>query len=523
MENVKIQEIFKELKIIIEQYNNYIQNNISNQKKTCNELCLGFSDPKMDCILYKNNNPISYNVAQLITYFDDRAIDAYNKEGYAELISKTKKYNTEVNVYPLAWIKVLNINEIQFIVKWCRCFNVKFRVVSGGHNLQGWCYVTGGIIIDLSLKNNVYIDKNNIIHIDAGTNWAKVYKSMSDYDLHQSGGSCPDVCLGGFLSGGGYGATARKDGMGCDSVLEIHLVSAVDGKRIIANKKTNSDLFTACRGGTGGNYGIITKFIMQGTYMPWAKVITAEWSGINNITDVIFQLQNSILNKKLNTNLAVLFWIKRPDPNNNPLGEPHFYMRGFWIGDESEEYIIEQIQIAFTKNLMPETLSIGTKTKPANAEYQFLSNFETGDMYENYVERKETCYVEEKKPLSKTTIKNILKKFARDTFPYDYISIESYGGKIKTDDKFNVFIHRDMIFNWFLSSFSVTPEDNFTKSLSVLTDFSSQFSKNKYQNYPKIDYSLDQYFGNKLEFLKKVKEKYNPNKSDLMIFPQSIS
>jgi FAD/FMN-containing dehydrogenase len=70
------------------------------------------------------------------------------------------------------------------------------------------------------------------------------------------------VGIAGLTLGGGHGYSARKLGLTCDSLREVRIVTA-DGRALAANAKQHSDLFWACRGGGGGNFGIATSFIFR--------------------------------------------------------------------------------------------------------------------------------------------------------------------------------------------------------------------------------------------------------------------
>ncbi|MGI5484814.1 BBE domain-containing protein [Streptomyces lavendofoliae] len=77
--------------------------------------------------------------------------------------------------------------------------------------------------------------------------------------LYFPGGRCPGVGVAGLTLGGGLGFNDRKWGMTCDRLAETRLVLA-DGSLVRASTKENTDLFWACRGGAGGNFGINISF-----------------------------------------------------------------------------------------------------------------------------------------------------------------------------------------------------------------------------------------------------------------------
>ena len=75
-------------------------------------------------------------------------------------------------------------------------------------------------------------------------------------------GRCTSVGIAGFVLGGGFGFETRRFGVTCDLMMETEIVTA-DGRLLVCNEAQNSDLFWACRGGGGGNFGINTSFTMR--------------------------------------------------------------------------------------------------------------------------------------------------------------------------------------------------------------------------------------------------------------------
>jgi FAD/FMN-containing dehydrogenase len=70
-------------------------------------------------------------------------------------------------------------------------------------------------------------------------------------------GSCPTVGISGLALGGGVGFAGRAMGATCDTILGVRIVTA-DGRVVAADAATNPDLYWACRGGGGGNFGVVT-------------------------------------------------------------------------------------------------------------------------------------------------------------------------------------------------------------------------------------------------------------------------
>lgn len=61
------------------------------------------------------------------------------------------------------------------------------------------------------------------------------------------GGSCVTVSLGGYLTGGGYGALTPWLGLAVDQILEVEVVLS-NGNTVVAIFCQNQDLFWAIRG-----------------------------------------------------------------------------------------------------------------------------------------------------------------------------------------------------------------------------------------------------------------------------------
>ena len=71
------------------------------------------------------------------------------------------------------------------------------------------------------------------------------------------GGTCLGVGTGGLVLGGGIGYNTHWAGLTCDHLTSTRVVLA-SGEVVEADATNHPDLFWACRGGTGGNFGINT-------------------------------------------------------------------------------------------------------------------------------------------------------------------------------------------------------------------------------------------------------------------------
>ena len=132
---------------------------------------------------------------------------------------------------------------------------------SGGHSHAGFSTTTG-LVIDVSRLNAVSLSAGHggpLVTLGPGTHLVDALSALAPKGYAIVGGSCPTVCAGGFVQGGGYGLLARGHGMSCDRVVSARVVLA-NGKVVTASEQENPDLYWALRGGGGGNFGIVTEF-----------------------------------------------------------------------------------------------------------------------------------------------------------------------------------------------------------------------------------------------------------------------
>ena len=105
------------------------------------------------------------------------------------------------------------------------------------------------------------------------------------------GGSCYSVGLGGHICGGGYGLLSRKFGLTIDYLSGVDIV-CVDSANKVACKKLrkgstveeDQDLLWACKGGGGGNYGIITCYYFENLppapQNAYLVTVSIDWNGL---------------------------------------------------------------------------------------------------------------------------------------------------------------------------------------------------------------------------------------------------
>lgn len=201
--------------------------------------------------------------------------------------------------------------------------NQRVTVRSGGHCYEGFVSNNkGGNIIDVGLLNSYSYDSEKGYRLGCGIqNWEGALKLYKSFNLTLPGGSCYSVALGGHISGGGFGWLSRLHGLTVDwltgvDIITVDFAGAVSLQYVDEN--SNPDLFYACRGAGGGNFGIITSYYFKNLPVPPQKVVFStlafNWSDIdkNKFFEIINVFSNYWSTEGLNPNTFGMCSILKP-------------------------------------------------------------------------------------------------------------------------------------------------------------------------------------------------------------------
>ncbi len=166
------------------------------------------------------------------------------------------------SIIPDGVVRCLGARDIAQAILWCREYDVKLVARTGGHSYAGFSTTTG-LMIDTTLMDGTAFDpRTGLVRIEGGVLNGGVYLALRENNVAITHGRCPSVGAAGFLLGGGIGFNMRANGVASDQVTASEMVTA-DGKVRRLGAAADDDLFWACRGGGGGNFGINTAFTMQ--------------------------------------------------------------------------------------------------------------------------------------------------------------------------------------------------------------------------------------------------------------------
>ncbi|WP_147371564.1 FAD-binding oxidoreductase, partial [Calidithermus roseus] len=188
-----------------------------------------------------------------------------------------KGFNQRFDVQPRAVVFCQSTRDVANAILWARENNLPFRARSGRHSYEGYSLINEGLIIDLSDLDNVSVNREHMIaQIGAGIHMLELSEWLGQVNVTLPLATGPTVGLAGLALGGGFGLTSRKYGLTCDNLIGLEIVDA-EGKALIASEFRHPDLFWACKGGGGGNFGIATRFFFRVHPVSYAVAFMVQW------------------------------------------------------------------------------------------------------------------------------------------------------------------------------------------------------------------------------------------------------
>ncbi|MGN6032374.1 MAG: FAD-binding oxidoreductase [Thermomicrobiales bacterium] len=184
-----------------------------------------------------------------------------------------------LSVQPAAVARVADHADVVTAIQWCNEHGVRLVGRGGGHSYAGLSTTTD-LLLDLRRLNHVTIDrKAGTVRCGGAALNGDMFTATENGAYFLPGGTCLGVGTGGLALGGGIGYNAHWAGLTCDHMLASTIVTA-DGEALTIDDTTNNDLFWACRGGAGGNFGINTDFTFRLQEVPQqASFYRLEWTG----------------------------------------------------------------------------------------------------------------------------------------------------------------------------------------------------------------------------------------------------
>jgi len=472
---------------------------------------------------------------QAITLFKQKGLTSEKLTSFSKSIGENSVYypwtegysqyrqnaNRRFNVYPLVIVMATSTKDVKKALAWSIQYKIPLRLRGGGHSAEAFS-LTEGMVLDLSRRNKISIDKNkSYVKVGAGIKAGQLIENLSQYGLALPTGTCSTVGLTGLFSGGGIGFLQRKYGLTLDSVNSFNIILAngvlyKDIREEPLNKYSlSNDLFWACRGGGGNNFGIITDIVFRIYHIPYVTLFEVEYF-FDNFTEVLnaWSMWAPFIDDGLTSELDIIV------SNNNI----RFFITGQYVLPDRpirtsnmkscEEGLFQLIQpiLLYSKFHKIWTVSYIDAAKHFNGMKRRPP----------YRKDHSTFYYK----FFNTYFGDIVTKFFAKAQDGDRLEIDSLGGAIRNVAKEkSSFVHRGALF-WVLitSSWSKFEENN--ERIAWSDAFYQEIVHNEgvgaYVNM--VDLSLENYltdyYGSNLTRLVSIKKKYDPN--NVFNYQQSI-
>ncbi|KAJ7607140.1 hypothetical protein FB45DRAFT_764453 [Roridomyces roridus] len=184
----------------------------------------------------------------------------------------SSSYPNSSHMNPGLIVQPFDVADIKLVIEHARENNIAIAIRSGGHQYSG-ASSTSSNNIQLDLRNTFKRRDVDLKYLPDHPQGPSVRASVS-YSLDEfhtflasngvfvGHGQCSAVHLGGHVQTGGYGLLGRSFGLLADSVTSLHIVDHAGVQREITPGDP-SDLFFAILGGSPGNFGVLTHFVVK--------------------------------------------------------------------------------------------------------------------------------------------------------------------------------------------------------------------------------------------------------------------
>jgi len=432
-----------------------------------------------------------------------------------------QQYDPAYSEYPLVVGYAQMAAHVEWLLTLSRLLKTPFPVScrSGGHNTAGYSVLPGGVVIDMSLFTQVSVDAAaKSATAGPGVNFEKFNTELDTHGLHTPGGDCLDVCIGGYMQGGGYGLTSREFGMNCDNVTAFTMMTYDSaGAHIVkASATQNPQLFWAVRGGTGNQFGVLLDVTYQLYPLGLVWGFGIKWMDLKYAPAALLATQEGFM-KAGSPQVGYMSVIMVQDGDKTPsLG-----MWGIFVGSRADG--LAQLQPLLS---LPGAQLVADKVdsyKNLNATLFPNPNLPPG-VKPPPPEVKQSAYIDKLIDLAGWTA--IVQHFGTRLNDTSAVILEPYGGAINSFSGKNAFIHRDVYMDLFVDSFFFTADqwDAANAWLDGYMKIIEPYSNGQqYQNYPRRNTPNypQAFWGDAYPGLQQVKAQYDP--LNVFQFPMGIN
>lgn len=397
-------------------------------------------------------------------------------------------------------------------IAWAQANQITVTPRCGGHSYAGFS-CTDGLLVQLSRMRAVHVDPAaRTITVEAGARNTEVYAALQATNLLLPGGRCPSVGMSGLTLGGGIGFATRPFGLTCDSLIST-VVATADGDLVTCDAEHNTDLFWACRGGAGGNFGVNTSFTYRLHEVPGAIVYDFSWDR-REAGPVLRFFSDLIAAPPYTRKISAQYGIRTGTGAT-------VYGQGLFYGERAE---LESILRPLLAQTTPVTRFIEERRIWPAMNYFYVEG--NGNPYG-------TKSIVTRRTLPSSTIDRLIAAIesfeARSPASSVSVSFFAMGGQdtVPRPDA-TAYVHRDarsimsMTGYWADADFPSVREANLAWLEALYREMARDLGTSAYQNFP--DAELQQwwtsYYGANYDRLVRIKEHYDPEL--LFRYPQGV-
>ena len=421
-----------------------------------------------------------------------------------------------------------SVEDVRRSLAWARENEAPLTARSGRHSYAGYSTVDG-LVIDVIRMDEIQVDAEaGTARIGAGAPLIDVYARLARDGVTIPGGSCPSVGISGLTLGGGFGLSSRKLGLTSDSLRAVDVVTAT-GDAVTADDRQDADLFWACRGGGGGNFGIATAFEFDVHPVHDVAIYDFQWRWED--ARAVVDAWQDLAPKAPDELFSIVKLAKAAADPARERPQPVVTSYGQFFGSESElEALLEPLAAA------------GRPVKRTLERMDFLDAQAYWAGCEGPIER---CAAQAERLSYKAKSQYVAEPFPGDAIETMIRQVEAWpgssssqGGAIQMDASggaiagvpadATAFVHRDDLFHcqylafWGNGDSRRVVDSNLDWIAGFYEEMSRFGSGSAYQNY--IDPDLEgwerAYYGSNLERLMEIRARYDPD--GVFDFRQSI-
>jgi FAD/FMN-containing dehydrogenase len=433
--------------------------------------------------------------------------------GYRRLNLPSNTRYADVHAQGIA--VVADANDVSTCIQWGRDHEIDVVPRAGGHSYSGYSSTTG-LMVDFDDLRKVTVDRaTGVVTVEPGARNTNVYDGLQPYGVAFSAGRCPTVAISGLALGGGFGFSSRHIGLTSDALLETEVVTA-DGKILTCSETQNADLFWACRGGGGRNFGINTSFRLRSWPVGDVSLYDFSWDW-KDAREVVAELQKVVREAPDEWSMRIGIGASgKPGSVTNSIGA-----LGQFFGTPSElKSILDPVltNLPPTKSLLAKRTFWQAKnylyhTTPDD-RYAVKSNYVTKEFPEQAID---------------VLVRSVERWPGSGNPGGAGIALFAWGGQVShVAPEATAFVHRDPGFlmaydtSWAGSDPKSVADSNLEWLDGLAGDIAPYVTRRAYQNF--IDGTLKDwqqaYYGQNFDRLRRVKRKYDPD--DFFRFQQSI-